>query len=270
MAWKCPQCKQINKNELHKCGCGYAYYEVLGLAEDASAQAVEQTYKYLIKVWKTPAEAYNAGSRGKLDERVNRINDAYAVFREIAGRADSGEKTGRTLQVAIGAGVAVLIVAVGAFFFSNQKAVQPPVASVSSPEQVAASGNSATTLPAQSAQGQPSVQQPLPGGKSDAPDMSADRTPEWAIEAVRKSRALDHSVSVEALVTKWTKENAEKLRVIGWLAKKVEDKTYLVTYTATDGIMPTGFYFEIDIETGEIRNIASSTELQQKYGIKQN
>ncbi len=38
MAWKCPQCRQINENALNKCTCGYAYYDVLGLKEDAPAR----------------------------------------------------------------------------------------------------------------------------------------------------------------------------------------------------------------------------------------
>lgn len=269
MAWKCPQCKQTNDNELKKCTCGYAYYDVLGLKEDAPARSVEQTYKYLLKVWKTPAEAHSAGSRGRLDERVKKINDAYAVFRLISKGTDSGEKDNNTKKIAVGGGIALLIIVAGIFFFfSNKKSGQPTVMPVSSPYQMTAPEKSTSALPSQSVSDQPSTQQPSPGEKSDGPDMAADKTPDWAIESVKKSYALDRFATVDTLVNKWTNESSDKLKAIGWIAKKVDDKAYLVTYTATDGLAPTGFYFEINIETGEIRNIAGNAELQQKYGIR--
>jgi hypothetical protein len=271
MSWKCPQCRQTNENALNKCACGYAYYNVLGLKEDAPAQSVEQTYKYLIKVWETPAESHNAGSRGKLDERVKKIKDAYAVFRQISKEADNVEKNPHIIKIAVGAG-AVFVVVIAAIFLylSNQKAAQPTVAPISSPYQIAVPEKSESAPPLQSIPGQSSTQQPLPERKSDAPDMSAEKTPDWAIESVKNSHILDRFTTVDALVNKWTKENADKFKVIGWLAKKVDEKTYLITYTATDGVTPTGFYFEISTETGEIRNIAGNAELQQKYGIKGN
>jgi len=270
MVWKCPQCRQPNENALNKCTCGYAYYDVLGLKEDAPAQSVEQTYKYLIKVWKTPAEAHNAGSRGKLNERVKKINEAYAVFRQISKGADSGAGDGNTKKIAAGVGIALLVIAAGIFFFSNQESIQPIVAPVSPSDQMAAPEKNASALPSQPVPGQPSTQPLLPERRSDTPDMSADKTPDWAIESVKNSHLLDRFATVDTLVNKWTKENADKLKMIGWLAKKVDEKTYLVTYTATDGVMPTGFYFELNVETGEIRNIAGNAELQQKYGIKSN
>ncbi|MDP2158631.1 MAG: hypothetical protein Q8K68_13100 [Nitrospirota bacterium] len=270
MAWKCPQCRQTNENALNKCTCGYAYYDVLGLKEDAPAQSVEQTYNYLIKVWKTPVSSHDTHSRGKLNERVKKINDAYAVFRQISKEADSGAGDGNTKKIAAGVGIALLVIAAGIFFFSNQKSIQPIVAPVSQPAQMAAPEKNASAPSSQPVPGQPSMQQPSPERRSDAPDMSADKTPDWAIDSVKKSRTLDRSATVDALLSKWTKENSDKLKVIGWIARKVDEKSYLVTYTATDGVTPTGFYFEVNVETGEIRNIAGNADLQQKYGIKGN
>ncbi len=270
MAWKCPQCRQTNDNELKKCTCGYAFYEVLGLKEDAPAQSVEQTYKYLIKVWKTPADAHGDLSRSKLDERVNKINDAYAVFKQIHKGQDSGVKDGNTKKIAVGVGIVLLFIATGIFFLSNQKSGQPIVAPVSPPDQMAVPEKNVSAPPLQSIPVQPSTQPLLPERRSDAPDMSADKTPDWAIASVKKSHILDRSATVDTLMNKWTKENSDKLQVIGWIARKVDEKSFLVTYTATDGVTPTGFYFEVNIETGEIRNIAGSADLQQKYGIKGN
>lgn len=271
MAWNCPQCKQTNDKELRKCTCGYAYYVVLGLKEDASAQSVEQAYKYLIKVWKTPAEAHNAGSRPKLDERVNKINDAYAVFKQISKGTDSGAKNPPIIKIAVAAGAALVVVIAAIFFFlSNQKAAQPTVLPVSSPGQMAVPEKNESASAMQPSVSPQPMQQPLPERKNDAPDMSSDKTPDWAIESVKKSHALDRFATVDTLINKWTKENADKLKAIGWIARKVDEQVYLVTFTATDGVTPTGFYFDISAETGEIRNIANHPDLQKKYGIKGN
>jgi len=271
MAWKCPQCRQTNENSLHKCACGYAYYDVLGLKEDAPAQSVEQTYKYLIKVWKTPAEAHDARSRGRLDDRVKKINDAYTVFRQITKGTDSGTRNPHVMKIAIGAGAAFVVIIVAIFLlWSNKKDAQPTLVPISSPYQMAVPEKSASAPQSQSVPVQPAAQQSLPERKSDTPDMSADKTQNWAIESVKKSHVLDRSATVDALVNKWTKENVDKLKAIGWIARKVDEKAYLVTYTATDGVTPRGFYFELNVETGDIKNIAGNSELQQKYGIKGN
>jgi len=267
MAWNCPQCSQLNENVLKKCICGYAFYDILGLKEDAPAQSVEETYKYLTKVWKIPAEAHNAPSRGKLDERVKKINDAYAVFRQISGGTEGSIRNAHAIKLAVFGGIGlVLLIAISFFVFSlGQEKAQQPAALPTSPSRQAGPAQAA-----QPAASQPVPRQPLSEIKSDAPDMSADKTSDWAIESVKMSHALDRFATVDTLVNKWTKENSDKLKMIGWLARKVDETTYLVTYTATDGVMPTGFYFEVNVETGEVRNIALNADLQQKYGIKRN
>jgi len=270
MAWKCPQCRQTNENDLKKCACGYAYYNVLGLKEDAPAQSVEQTYKYLIKVWKTPTEAQGAHTRGRLDERVKKINDAYAVFKQMSAGTDSNAKPPLT-KIAIGAGAAIVVIAAAVFLFmSNRQPAQQAGAPASAPGPTTATENSAAAPSAQPVPAQPSSQQSSAERISDAPNMNADKTPDWAIESVKKSHILDRAATVDTLVSKWTKENSDRLKAIGWIARKADEKAYLVSYTATDGVTPTGFYFEVNIETGEIRNIAGNAELQQKYGIKGN
>lgn len=272
MDWTCPQCSQTNENAQKRCSCGYAYYEVLGLKEDAAAESVKQTYTYLIKVWKTPADAQNAGARGRLDERIKKINDAYAVFMQISGGAESSTQKQNTVKFAVIGGIGLVLLIIISFFVfsSGQKKAEQPTALPASPSQQAGPEQGAPAQTAQPTSSQPVPIQPLTGRKSDTPDMSADKTPDWAIESVKTSHLLHRSATVDALVNKWTQENATKLKIIGWLAKKVDEKTYLVTYTATDGAMPTGFYFEINVDTGEIRNIAANAELQQKYGIKGN
>lgn len=269
MAWNCPQCKQNNDNDIKKCTCGYAFYDVLGVKDDATFQSVEQKYRYLIKVWKSQTETQTAGSRSKLDERIKKIDDAYAVFRMIYKETAGGAKEDNTRKIAVAAGIiiALLVIAAGIFFVSTKKEDQQAIVQVSSSTQLAPTANNEPAPVAQSVPKSEQNPQPTEEKISDTPDMNAEKTPDWAIESVKKSRILDRSATVDVLVNKWTKENADKLKFIGWIARKVDD-AYLVTYTATDGVTPTGFYFEMNIETGEIRNIAGNAELQRKYGIK--
>jgi hypothetical protein len=71
----------------------------------------------------------------------------------------------------------------------------------------------------------------------------------------------------EAIIKKWTEENAEKFQIIGWKARKMDDERYLVSYMAMDGASPKGFYFDLDIRTGEVENLENKPELQKKYNI---
>jgi hypothetical protein len=69
---------------------------------------------------------------------------------------------------------------------------------------------------------------------------------------------------------KWAEENSGKIQIVGWKAKRIDERTYLVSYTASDGLSSKGFYFDIDIKTGTVRHIADHPELQKKYGIQYN
>jgi hypothetical protein len=138
------------------------------------------------------------------------------------------------------------------------------------PTQQTPEGRGTSSLPVQTVQEQPARQQAQDSSVKDKPDMSAEKTADWAIESIKKSRSLDRIFTVDTLINKWLTENAVNLRPVGWTAKKFDDTFFLVSFTATDGITATGFYFDISTETGEIRNIANHPDLQQKYGIKVN
>lgn len=272
MQWKCPGCKKINTADSKKCGCGYAYYSVLGIKEDAPAESVEQTYQYLIKVWRSSGEAHDSRTPSKSDERIRKIDEAFAVFKQIQGNKDIKSGTGSSLKIAIAAGSVIIVALVSAFLFFSSKQDTAQQSQDKAVDAAAPVRNATPGMPAvspQPSQGQTSAPA-TPERPADRSESAAAKTSDWAIDTVKKSHALDRLFTVETLTNKWTTENSDKLKAIGWIAKKVDDKAYLVSYTATDGVTPKGFYFEINIETEEIRNIANHPDLLQKYGIKGN
>ena len=48
----------------------------------------------------------------------------------------------------------------------------------------------------------------------------------------------------------------------------MDDERCLVSYMAMDGASPKGFYFDLDIRTGEVENPENKSELQKKYNIQ--
>lgn len=50
----------------------------------------------------------------------------------------------------------------------------------------------------------------------------------------------------------------------------MDEDRYLVSFMAMDGATPKGFYFDLDIRTGEVENLQNKPELQKKYNIQYN
>ena len=266
MAWRCPECSRTNEPPQKKCACGYAYYEILGVKEDATPESVEQTFRYLLKVWEKSADAQDLQTRSKAAERLKKINDAHAVSLQATGSTGKSKKDSFTLKFAVIGGIGLIIfVVIALSLFSPARKDSLPPPPDAGPVQQTSQGKGTPSLPAE-----PAPQQTQEPSASDKPDMTAEKTADWAIESIKKSRSLDRIVTVDALVNKWLTENSGKLRPMGWTENKISETVFLVSFTATDGIATTGFYFDISAETGEIRNIANHPDLQQKYGIRVN
>jgi len=271
MAWRCPECSRTNEHSQKKCACGYAYYEILGVNEDASPESVEQTFRYLLKVWKKSAGDQDPHTRSKAAERLKKVNDAHTVFLQATGSSGKSAKDSTTLKFAIIGGIGLVIfIAIALSLFSPALKGSLPSGPDAVPALQTSPEKGIPSLPAEPAKGQPAPQQTQDPSASDKPDMTAEKTADWAIESIKKSHSLDRIVTVDALVNKWLAETSGKLRPMGWTANKTSEKVFLVSFTATDGITTTGFYFDISTETGEIRNMAHHPDLQKKYGIRVN
>jgi hypothetical protein len=271
MAWKCPECGINNDDVVSECACGYAFYKVLGVKPDASEEEVKQAYKYLLNVWKTDRVSNDPISQKKAQERLKKINEAYNNFRYRISKIPGAKKRTTFIKIASFTGIIILFF-LGLLVFLNisqkdesqkQSTAQFKVKPQPSPADHASEDLSHRE----------EVQQQTHTPEQDNnfySDMSPVKTEEMAIELTKKSHALDRFSDVETIIRKWAEENSTKFQIVGWKAKRIDDRTYLVSYTASDGLSTKGFYFDIDINTSTVRHIADHPELQKKYGIQYN
>ena len=268
MGWKCPECGIKHGDISPECSCGYSFYKILGIKSDVSGEEAKQAYKYLLKVWESDRSSHDPVSKKRAEERLRKINEAYGIFRQNLSGSSSGLKKNNVIKIAASTAVFIILLIALAFslnVFKADKAAGPKPA----PKEVK-TDSPALPAPAVPTAGLANTGQvsgtPVPE-ISQTPALSGEITEEKAIEMVKKSQALTMNISTEAIIKKWTEENAEKFQIIGWRAKKMGDERFLVSYMAMDGASPKGFYFDLDIRTGEIENLANKPELQKKYNI---
>lgn len=277
MEWKCPDCGKTNNEDVKKCACNYAFYEVLGVKSDATEETVKQSYKYLVNVWRPQALSTDAETKKKAQERLKKINSAYNVFKQYSSNFSGARKRAYYIKISIGTVVGLIIIIL---VFTNifeqdktgnqilpkfdDKTKQKP----SAPNQITDRNISVTSPDLDdSAKNKEGV---APSPDSTSSSSSTEKTEDWAIESVKKAHFSGSGSSIESLINKWSKDNADKYKAIGWQAKKMDDQTYLVSYTVTDGLATTGFYFDINTDSVTIRNLADYPDLRQKYGIRYN
>jgi hypothetical protein len=267
MGWKCPECGNQHEDISSDCPCGYSMYKILGIKPGASGEEARQAYKYLLTVWQTDGAPHDTASGKKADERLKKINRAYEILKANLPEGPAEVKKSGTLKMALSvSGGAIILLGILVFsvtVFKTEKTIGP------GPSQT----NSSTTLPGPNAENE-SAGQTTGGHTDESPQQSvytprgAEITDEQAIEMVKRSHALLQRTSTESIVKKWTEDNSDKLQIIGWKARKMDDDKYLVSYVAMDGAVPKGFYFDLDIRTGEVVNLADRPDLQKKYNIQ--
>lgn len=270
MAWKCPECGTSLDDAKPECNCGYSFYKVLGVKPDASPADVEKAYRYLRKVWQSGGAAQEPVAQKRARARMQKIEEAYLAYKSRAGVADEPSHTGSFVKIAGIAAVCVLCVIVF-FLYLHRPGEEPQPVPVQThkPAPVQQHRSAATPTPPPAAVAPPEnpTEIPAPAETEEAVPEVQDEG-ERAVEMVKKSHVLDPVFPVEAVLKNWSKTSAGKMQVIGWQAKKMGDQVYVVSYTASDGLNTKGFYFEVNLENGTVRNVANSPELQRKYGIK--
>ena len=269
MAWKCPECGTSLDDAKLECDCGYSFFKVLGVKPGASPADVEKAYRYLRKVWQSGGAAQEPVAQKRARARMQKIEEAYLAYKSRTRVSDEPSRTGLLIKVASIAAVCVLCVIVLFFYFRS-----PGEESQSVPEEThrpapVKQRGAVTPTPPPAAVTSPEnpTEIPAPAETEEALPEVQDEG-ERAVEMVKKSHVLDPVFPVEAVLKKWSETTAGKMQVIGWQAKKMADQVYVVSYTASDGLNTRGFYFEVNLESGTVRNVANSPELQQKYGIK--
>jgi hypothetical protein len=281
MAWKCPDCGKVNETKATGCACGYASYKILGIAPDASPEDTVQTYSYLLKVWGTEDAARDAHAKKKAEERLNRIKQAYTIFSQHFPPPSVPEKKpdSRKLAFLVSAGVLLLIIGLIVVYsivksnerqetveLQNAKIQEIPSPASIEPVQTTPEENNTSVYT--------SVESEEEQAFAEIDDSAAekvlggDMTDEMAIDLVKKSNAMYKRSTVEAIIDKWNEDNTGKLEFLGWRAKKMDELSYLVSYTALDGAVTRGFYFSVNTETGAVQHLANNPELQKKFNIQ--
>lgn len=197
--------------------------------------------------------------------------EAAQIVRDSATPAKTGSRVSKNAVLA-GAGAALIImVLIAVFLFTSDSGKTGKPAPIEPSQPSASAPLQPPGLPA----APDSVQAPAPDSSGTAAplsppstDVSSGMTDEKAIDMVKKSDALMKRTMVEAIVNKWAAENAAKYSIVGWQSKKMDEQNYLVSYTARDGDKTTGFYFNLDVQTGAVLDIARNKEFQAKYNIK--
>jgi hypothetical protein len=272
MAWKCPECGMNNDDVVSECACGYAFYKVLGVKPDSSEEEVKQAYKYLLNVWKTDRISDDPLSQKRAQERLEKINEAYNNFRHRISKIPGAKKRTTFIKIASFTGIIILFfLGLLVFLNSSQKDKSQKQSTAQFNEKVKSPPSPADHASEDLSQREEALQTRTREQDSNFyADMSPEKAEEVAIEVTKKSHVLDRFSNVETIMKKWAEENSGKFQIVGWKAKRIDDRTYLVSYTASDGLSTKGFYFDIDINTGTVRHIAEHPELQKKYGIQYN
>ena len=203
-------------------------------------------------------------------EMLKKIGPALEKSEQIPVSVTKMEKVAPRKAVLAGAAAILIVVIIAIFFFYSQDNAQRDLMH-------APSGDKGVGMSPPSPQGKEAVSQAAPAGSvSVEPPQRGDiaeglpslMTEEKAIEIVKRSEALLNRTPVDSIVKKWTEENAAKFKIVGWQAKKMDEQKYFVSYTALDGDVPKGFYFELDVQSGIVKDFARNPELQKKYNIQ--
>ncbi|MBI4679783.1 MAG: DnaJ domain-containing protein [Nitrospirae bacterium] len=273
MSWKCPECGINNDNPVSECTCGYAFYKILGVKKDASEEEVKQAYKYLQNVWEIDRFSHDPSLQKKARERLKKIDEAYDNFKHFVSNRSVTEKRKRLIKITSFAGIIILVFITLLVFLNISRKDKPQEQLTARPGKIRPWLFPEKRVDVQDIPKEPGRQSFEESSRTDlhfSTEMSPEEAEGKAIELVKKSYAIDRFSDVETLMKKWTDEVSGKFQIIGWKAKKMDDQTYLVSYTASDGLNTKGFYFDINTKTGTVRHIADHPELQKKYGIQYN
>lgn len=88
-------------------------------------------------------------------------------------------------------------------------------------------------------------------------------------EAIRLAK---HAITLSAFrnedaIRRLLREQKGELSVLGWDARRVDDQTYVVTYSIILGAnSPRSWRFEVNVENQIVRNINGDMDLEKKYG----
>jgi predicted Zn finger-like uncharacterized protein len=233
---------------------------------------------------KSPADLKSSGDTGsstasassprpdKQPENQKKAATDHDALTQLSPPPEERKGVPMRMLLAGASGLVILLLA-AIFFFRpadrapQQQAQKPAKATVTADARSPGEGPVSQEIggenaPSGSAREDASPEQPL---RTVPP---SEMNEEKAIDMVKKSDALLKNTPVDEIIRAWTTQNAAQYNVVGWKAKQVDAGKYLVSYTALDGNLTKGFYFDLDVETGVVQDLAHNPELQKKYNIQ--
>jgi hypothetical protein len=109
---------------------------------------------------------------------------------------------------------------------------------------------------------------PVPRWEDTKPSLPAENS----ILKAQNAHTLDpsgDSVDNQIWIHLQMEEMTGSLHIIGWTASRIDDQTYLVTYSFDTSHGSRCWAFEVNLKDDIVRNISGDPELEHKYGITQ-
>jgi hypothetical protein len=195
----------------------------------------------------------------KAQERMKKIEEAHAIFKQFVTGSPEVEKKPPYFKIASIAAIAVIILAgvLIVFFVSRKDTSHEQVTRAR--KGVIPSGQFGEEYVPERPQDQYleedyNVEEAQPGGVFSE-DIASLTGEEKAIELVKRSRGIDRFYTDESQISDWE-------------AAEIDDQRYLVSFTATRGSDTNVFYFDTNVKNGIVRSVTDRHELQ-RYGIQQ-
>ena len=104
--------------------------------------------------------------------------------------------------------------------------------------------------------------------ESSSSKINRQSPEEKAIELAKNSYALGGDLTADAQIKSWLQDQKGTLKVYGWKTRKIDEQTYLVSYTFDKGKGRIGYFFEVNLMADIVRRVSGNANLEKKYGLK--
>ena len=116
----------------------------------------------------------------------------------------------------------------------------------------------------------------LVSDRTEEKEEIAETSEELAESLARAAHTLDDKIlSNEFFIQSWLKQRKGSLWIVGWQARKIDDQTYLVSYSFKGSDDPIddvaekhlkgGWLFEVNLDAEIVRNVSGDPFLEQLY-----
>lgn len=104
--------------------------------------------------------------------------------------------------------------------------------------------------------------------KSETEEQEPESDENKAIQLTKKSYAMGDYLNVETRIKDLLKSEKGALKIVGWRARKIDDQTFLISYTFDKGGGDIGYFFEVNLLAEIVRKVSGDPELMKKYGMQ--